>query len=101
MPEFVTVADLESLPPGSGRTVHVRGREYSIWNVSGEIHCLDDECPHRGASLGAGTLEGTQVVCPMHGWAFDVSSGTCTLRPDRPARTYPARVVDGQIQILV
>ncbi|HKX63137.1 MAG TPA: Rieske 2Fe-2S domain-containing protein [Verrucomicrobiae bacterium] len=101
MPEFVTVADLDSLPPGRGRTVHVRGREYSIWNVGGTIFCLDDECPHRGASLGAGTLEGTEVVCPLHGWAFEVSTGTCALRPDRPARTYPARVVDGRIEILV
>ncbi len=101
MPEFVTVADLESLPPGRGRTVHVRGREYCVWNVGGEIYCLDDVCPHRGASLGAGTLEGTEVVCPLHGWAFDVGSGLCKLRPDRPAQTYPARIVDGQIQILI
>lgn len=101
MPEFVTVAELESLLPGHGRTVHVRGREYSIWNLGGEIYCLDDVCPHRGASLGAGSLEGTEVVCPLHGWAFNVSTGTCVLRPDRPAGTYPARVVDGRIEILV
>jgi nitrite reductase/ring-hydroxylating ferredoxin subunit len=101
MPEFVSVAEVASLPPGTGRTVHVRGREYSLWNVDGQFYCLDDQCPHRGASLGAGTLDGLEVVCPLHGWAFDVRSGECALRPDRPTRTYATRVNEGQVQILV
>lgn len=101
MPEFTPVADVSSLPPGRGRTVHVRGREYALWNLNGEFFCIDDECPHRGASVGAGTLEGTEAVCPLHGWAFDVRTGVCALRPDRPTGTYPTRVVDGQVQICV
>jgi len=99
--EYVTVAEVASLPPGQGRTVHVSGREYSLWNLDGQFYCLDDECPHRGASLGAGMLDGPEAVCPLHGWAFDVRTGQCALRPDRPAHTYPTRVQDGQVQILV
>lgn len=101
MPEFVAVAEVTSLPLGRGRTVHVRGREYSVWNLNGEFYCLDDQCPHRGASLGAGSLDGVEAVCPMHGWGFDVRTGECALRPDRPVRTYPTRVVDGQVEIAV
>jgi nitrite reductase/ring-hydroxylating ferredoxin subunit len=101
MPRFVPVADVASLLPGCGRTVHVGGRDYSLWNVDGEFYCLDDLCPHRGASLGAGFLDGNEVVCPLHGWAFDVRSGQCALRPDRPARTYPTRVHNDQVEIAV
>src|SRR5689334_9993190 len=101
MPEFVAVADMASLPPGKGRTVHVRGRDYSLWHLDGEFFCLDALCPHRGASLGAGSLDGGEAVCPLHGWGFDVRTGQCQLRPDRPAQTYPTRVVNGQVEILI
>jgi nitrite reductase/ring-hydroxylating ferredoxin subunit len=101
MPQFVPVATVESLPPGHGRTVHVQGREFALWNLEGQFYCLDDACPHRGGPLGAGTLEDGEVFCPLHGWGFDVRTGDCKLRPDRPAKTYPTRVVNGEVEILV
>jgi len=101
MPQFVPVATVESLPPGHGRTVHVQGREFALWNLEGQFYCLDDACPHRGGPLGAGTLEDGEVFCPLHGWGFDVRTGDCKLRPDRPVKTYPTRVVNGQVEILV
>jgi nitrite reductase/ring-hydroxylating ferredoxin subunit len=101
MPQFVPVATVESLPPGQGRTVHVQGREFALWNLEGRFYCLDDACPHRGGPLGAGTLEDGEVFCPLHGWGFDVRTGDCELRPDRPVKTYPTRVVNGEVEILV
>jgi nitrite reductase (NADH) small subunit len=101
MPKFVNAAELASLPPGHGRTVHCDGREFSLWNLDGHIYCIDEQCPHRGGPLGAGSLQGTEVVCPMHGWGFDVRTGACTNRPDRPVQTYPTRIVDGQVEICI
>lgn len=99
MAEFISVASVDSLPTGQGRTIHVRGREYALWNLDGNFYCVDDACPHRGASLGAGSLLGCELVCPMHGWGFDVRTGDGMTRPDRPLKTYPTRVMDGQVQV--
>lgn len=99
MSDFISVADVASLPPGKGRSVHVHGRVLALWNLKGEFFCIDDACPHRGESLGAGRLEKGTVYCPMHGWGFEVKTGICALRPDRPVKTYPTRVVDGQVQV--
>lgn len=101
MSDFVSVADVESLPDGHGRTVHVRGREFAVYHLDGEFYALDDLCPHRGGPLGAGVLENGQVHCPLHGWSFDLKTGACLTRPDRPVKSYPTRVQDGQVQILV
>ena len=65
------------------------------------VYAIDDRCPHRGGPLGAGTLENGEVVCPLHGWAFDLKTGACRSGPDRPVKTYPVRVVDGQVEICV
>jgi nitrite reductase/ring-hydroxylating ferredoxin subunit len=99
MSEFVSVADVTSIPPGHGRTVHLNGRDFAVWNVDGDFFCIDDECPHRGGPLGAGQLKDGTVFCPLHGWGFDVRTGLCDTRPDRPVRTHRARVVDGWVQI--
>lgn len=101
MSEFVSVADAVSIPSGHGRTVHVRGREFAVWNVDGQFYCIDDQCPHRGGPLGSGCLKDGQVSCPLHGWEFDVRTGACLTRPDRPVATYPARVVGDKVEICI
>ncbi|MCA9638188.1 MAG: aromatic ring-hydroxylating dioxygenase subunit alpha [Myxococcales bacterium] len=47
---------------------------------AGRAVCLDDRCPHRGASLAGGWVAGGCVVCPYHGWRFD-PAGACTSIP--------------------
>ena len=98
---YVSVADVASLQPGHGRTVHLDGREFALFFYAGEFFAMDDLCPHRGASLGSGQLEAGRVACPMHGWTFDVKTGACQNNPDRPVKTYPTRIANGQVQILI
>ena len=92
-------ADVDSLPPGQGRTVEVRGRRFALFNFAGEFFALDDRCPHRAAPLGAGVLEGGRVYCPQHGWAFDVRTGACFSNPERPVACHPVRVEGGEVWI--
>lgn len=35
-------------------------------HATGELHVLDEACPHRGASLANGTVHDKCVVCPYH-----------------------------------
>lgn len=97
--QFYNAAEASSLLPGSGRTVEIRGRRFALFNLDGEFFALDDACPHRQAPLGAGSVESDQVFCPMHGWNFNIRTGTCVVNPDRPVRTYRTQIVDGEVQI--
>ena len=101
MSTFTSVADVASLPPGHCRTVHVQGREFALFNLDGEFFAIDDQCPHRGGPLGAGCFENGRVFCPLHGWEFDVRTGAGVTRDDKPVRSYPTRVVDGQVEIAI
>lgn len=101
MDNFVDVAAVDSLPPGQCRTVEVRGKRLALANVAGVFHAIDDTCPHRGAPLGAGYLEGHRLFCPMHGWEFDVTSGACLARPEKPLRHYATMVRDGRVWVAV
>jgi len=50
-----------------------------VW-VDGEVFAIEDACNHAGASLAEGWLEEKCVVCPMHGYVFDLATGKL-LRP--------------------
>ena len=36
-----------------------------------EVHCIFDQCCHRGASLCSGKLVENHVECPFHGFLYD------------------------------
>jgi nitrite reductase/ring-hydroxylating ferredoxin subunit len=71
----VRVAAVSEIPPGTGREVTAAGRIIAVFNVDGQFYALDGICPHAGGPLGRGTLHGSIVTCPWHGWQFDVTCG--------------------------
>ena len=100
MAAFVEVAPVQELPPGTGRTFHVSGKEIAIFNVDGEVYAIDDSCVHAGASLGAGKLEGKVLTCRAHGFRYDVTTGQVTTGGLGVA-SYPAKVSDGRIFVAI
>jgi nitrite reductase/ring-hydroxylating ferredoxin subunit len=100
MPAFVEVAPVQELPPGTGRTFTVAGKEIAVFNVDGEVYAIDDSCVHAGASLGAGKLEGRVLTCRAHGFRYDVTTGQVTTG-GLGVTSYPAKVSDGRIFVAV
>lgn len=99
-PVEVRLAALPDIVEGSGRVIRVGRRELVVVNVAGEVFALDNACRHMGGSLGNGYVDGYEVVCPLHGWRFDVRDGS-TDHPGANVRTYPATVRDGEVFVVV
>lgn len=64
-------------------------------NSDGQLRALNAWCPHMGADLSIGRIEGDTVVCRFHGWGFG-SDGACshipyskTIPPKARVRTWP------------
>lgn len=101
MENWVDIADADSLRVGTCRTVEISGRQFALARVADRFHVVDNACPHRGTSLGAGTVDGDHIFCPLHGWAFNLNSGTCPDRPEKSVKTYPVELRDGKIWVQV
>jgi nitrite reductase (NADH) small subunit len=94
MSELIKVAEVSDLQPGEGKTVVVGDRELALFNIDGKFHIIDNICPHRGGPLGDGVLEGQDVVCPWHGWRFNVTTGVSPVIKTAKVDSFPV-VVDG------
>ena len=99
MANFIEVARVDRLPPGSGAPFTVADKDVALFNVDGTICAIADTCPHAGGSLGLGKLNGRIVTCPVHGMKFDVTNGCFAGTSDYAVASFPARVVDGKIVV--
>ncbi|MBI4608984.1 MAG: Rieske (2Fe-2S) protein [Candidatus Rokubacteria bacterium] len=88
----VKAASLHELPPGASLVVRVNGESIALFNGGGEIVALGNVCPHAGESLGEGTVEGDIVICPGHGWEYDLRSGACMTVPGESVPRFPVTV---------
>jgi nitrite reductase (NADH) small subunit/3-phenylpropionate/trans-cinnamate dioxygenase ferredoxin subunit len=103
MAEFQTVCRVGDLTEGEGRAVQVGNKLIAVFLEKGQYYALDDVCPHMGASLGGGYVEGGVVTCPWHAWRFRLADGAWMDYPQGKTRVgcYPVRVQDGAIQVQV
>jgi len=100
MGNFVPVASLADLPPGSVRAVDAGRHALALFHHDGRIHALADMCPHSGGPLSEGEVEAGAVACPWHGATFDLASGACVGGLDcGPTRSYPTRTAEGRIEV--
>ena len=101
MTEFKKALRTAEVPPGCAKEVEVEGKALSVFNVNGTFYALDDICPHKGGPLSEGSLEGTVVTCPWHGWKFDVQTGISPINPQAQTQTYPVKVEGDDILVAV
>jgi len=56
-------------------------------------------CPHGGADLADGHLDGTNIVCPWHNLRFDRTSGASDCQALPALRLRKATITDGMIHV--
>jgi nitrite reductase (NADH) small subunit len=89
---FVRAARVIELPPGTVREYQLDGTTIALANVDGKFHAINNVCLHRGGPLGEGELEGNAVVCPWHGWKYDMTTGKLLTNAAVAVACYPVEV---------
>ena len=94
------------LKPGKALGRRFAGQPVAlIRGKGGQVFALEDRCAHRQVPLHLGVVEGEQVRCHYHGWAYD-RTGRCTEVPylgkerlPNGVKSYPCREIDGMVFI--
>ncbi len=81
--------------------VELSGHSFRIVEVEGEFVAHSTECPHLLGPLGECATEGGELVCPWHGYAFDLRSGRSTDGRRLRLRTAPTIEIDANRQVVM
>lgn len=96
----VLVATRAQIPDGCMKRVESGDRSWVLFNDGGRITAAVDVCPHKGAPLSAGEFGDGVVVCPLHGWEFDVETGECLSMPEWSGLDRATVIVDGEMVLI-
>jgi len=77
--QYLLVGRADDIRPGHSRAYRVGAYVVAVFNVAGEFYAIEDFCPHQGAPLTDGWMDGPLVTCSWHAWCFDVRTGKMTL----------------------
>ncbi|MFN3892111.1 MAG: Rieske (2Fe-2S) protein [Beijerinckiaceae bacterium] len=113
----VRVARFEDIADGDHRVFAAGKREVGVFRVGEAIYAWENHCPHAGGpvcqgkifprvdealdaekkSLGLRFSSRRNIVCPWHGFEFDIETGIHPGDPSVRLRRIVAEVRDGDI----
>lgn len=97
---YVRVARASDIPVGKGRFVDHGALAVAVFNAGGgRFYAVSALCPHEDGPLAEGWVEGDAVVCPWHGFDFDLASGACRGADDLSIGVYPTRITQGVVEV--
>lgn len=109
------IGAISDFPQGRPHSAKAAGQNFVVVRKDKKFFVLRDVCPHQGAPLSDGVVDGTPVpclpgeeirlhrvgeilICPWHGWEFDLCSGLSLADSRRGRlRRYPVRVEDNRV----
>src|SRR5580704_13090566 len=95
---LIRVANLNQLHGDGPHALSANGFDIVVVRTPAGLRAFEGRCPHQGALLGEGELDGDKLVCRNHRWRFSVDSGQ---REDGPQCLVSCPVVEGERAIFV
>ena len=101
MPEWTRVASVSELQTeGLGHAVKAGGLQIAIFRWEGQVHAIEDLCPHLGFPLSEGIVQSGEVICSWHGWHVRLEDGTCRRERER-AKVFPCEIRGDDVYVLI
>jgi nitrite reductase/ring-hydroxylating ferredoxin subunit len=73
----IPVGTLEDLKQKGYLSVTAQGHDIVVFYHEGEVHALDNRCPHMGFPLSRGSSKDGILTCDWHHARFDIKTGGC------------------------
>lgn len=98
---IVNLGSLSKIPRGEGRAFQIGETSIAVFHSrDGNVFATESSCPHKGGPLADGVVGAQKVICPLHGFLFDLPSGEPAGSSCRALKTYPATVnEEGEILV--
>lgn len=98
-PPHVPIARLAELADDVPAPAQADGLDLVVVRRGEAVHVFEGRCPHRGALLADGRVDGPNLICGVHGWDYRLDTGISAYNPAERIHKFSATVVDGQVVI--
>lgn len=83
---------VKKVQKGATQLLVVHGKRICLARMDEQFFAVEDKCSHNGESLSKGTINYIgEVVCPWHGYRFNLKSGKESAERSRDLETYPIK----------
>lgn len=98
---FTKICSVNDICENTGKRFIINETEIAVFKSKGKIFALNNICPHQHTALiYDGFIEDGCVVCPAHGWKFDLQTGNKE-SGSRGLDSYEVKIVDEIIYVKV
>ena len=97
--EYYPVCKFSEVGFGEAKGVVVEGHPIAIFNIGGKLYAIENSCPHMASSLDDGVVEGKGVICRLHFWKINVTTGQSEEPAGYCVPTYPVKIERGMIKV--
>ncbi|MBT8380321.1 MAG: Rieske (2Fe-2S) protein [Ignavibacteria bacterium] len=99
--DFTFICTLDDLEEGIGKRFIINDVEIAVFKIKSEVFALNNICPHQQTHLiYDGFIENDLVVCPAHGWKFNVKTGKKS-SGGNGLTTYPVAFLKNKVYVKV
>lgn len=95
----VYVGQEADIPDGERKIIDVDGVSIGVFHHKGGWYALKNSCLHRGGPVATGRLDGDNLICPWHGYTYDVTKGALLIDPTAKLEMYPVSIEDGRVAL--
>ena len=98
---YKKVCKVSDLYESRGTRFLINDVDIAIFKINGEVFAVSNTCPHQHTSvIYDGFVEDGCVVCPAHGWMFNLKTGKQPTGA-RGLDSYPVKIIDDEVFALV
>lgn len=96
---YLPIARLDDLTEDVPAHAVADGIDLVLVRRAGQVHVFEGRCPHRGALLADGRVEGPDLICGVHGWDYRLDTGVSAYNPAERIFKFRSRVDAGEVLI--
>jgi nitrite reductase (NADH) small subunit len=118
----IEVGEASDFNDGTRKNVRIDDREVTVLSEKGDYYAIENKCLHMGGPVGEGLVLGKveaivdkdkrllgerfnesekHIVCPWHGYEYDLATGEFCGDRKLKLRTYQAFERDGHVYVVV
>ena len=96
---YLPIAHLDDLAEDVPAAAEADGIDLVLVRRNGQVHVFEGRCPHRGALLADGRVDGPNLICGVHGWDYRLDTGVSAYNPAERIYKFRTRLDGGDVLV--